>query len=94
VELLKSDPDDAFLMYALAMSYVSEGADATAIEHLQRVIDRDSDYVAAYFQQGQALAREGRAAEARDVVSRGVAAAARVGDSHAASEMSAFLETL
>ena len=93
-EMLKSDPDDVFLHYALAMTYVSDGDSAKALSGLQDVIDRNPDYVAAYFQKGQTLAREGRTDAAREVLARGIEAARRVGDSHAEAEMTGFLETL
>ncbi len=93
-ELLKSDPDDVFLQYALAMAYVSEGNKRDGLERLQQVIERDPDYVAAYFQKGQILMEEGVIEEARTVIARGIDAAKKVGNSHAETEMSAFLETL
>ena len=93
-ELLKSDPDDVFLQYALAMAYVTEGNQGEGLERLQRVIERDPDYVAAYFQKGQILAEAGVIDEARTVISRGIEVAKKVGDSHAETEMSGFLEAL
>lgn len=93
-EMLKSDPDDVFLHYALAMTHVADGDSETALAKLQEVIDRDPDYVAAYFQKGQLLAREGEPEAARDVVTRGIEAARRTGDAHAAAEMTGFLEAL
>jgi Tfp pilus assembly protein PilF len=93
-ELLESDPDDVFLQYAVAMAYASEGEPDVAIERLEQVIERDPKYVAAYFQRGQLLAQRGDAEAAREVVERGIAVARQVGDAHAESEMSGFLETL
>ena len=93
-ELLKADPDDVFLHYALAMACAAEGDTAAGLERLQAVIDRDPDYVAAYFQKGKLLAEQGETAEARSVVQRGIAAARRVGDRHAESEMIGFLDLL
>lgn len=93
-EMLKSAPDDIFLHYALAMTYVSEGDSAAAVAKLQAVIDRDPDYVAAYVQKGQLLAREGETEAAREVIEGGIEAARRVGDRHAETEMTGFLETL
>ncbi len=52
------------------------------------------DYVPAYFMKGQTLARGERDEEARDTLLAGVEVATRTGDSHAAGEMSGFLETL
>ncbi|MCH7888711.1 MAG: hypothetical protein IIA00_05480 [Proteobacteria bacterium] len=48
-ELLKADPDDVFLNYALALACISEGNAETGLRHLQQVIDDNPDYVAAYY---------------------------------------------
>jgi predicted Zn-dependent protease len=93
-ELLQSDPDDVFLQYALAAACVSEGDVEAGLAQFQAVIDRHPDYVPAYFQKGQALAGQERHAEARDILQRGIQVAHRVGDRHAESEMTAFLDTL
>jgi predicted Zn-dependent protease len=94
LELLKSDPDDVFLLYALAMACLSDGEIQEGLQLFDRVIERDPNYVAAYFQKGQVLARESTAQEARDVIRRGIEVARRMEDEHAAGEMTAFLETL
>ena len=93
-ELLKADPDDVFLNYALALACISEGNAETGLRHLQQVIDDNPDYVAAYFQQGQVLAERGESQAAREIVTSGIEAARRTGDGHAESEMTAFLESL
>ena len=94
VELLKSDPDDVFLLYALAMASLSEGEIQEGLQLFDRVIERDANYVAAYFQKGQALARESEAEKAQEVIRRGIEVARQIDDQHAAGEMTAFLETL
>lgn len=93
-QMLESDRNDVFLNYALAMALLSEGDSRAGIERLQRVIELDPNYVPAYFQQGQALARAGRVDEAREIVTRGIETAKRVGDTHAEAEMTGFLESL
>jgi thioredoxin-like negative regulator of GroEL len=93
-EMLRSDPDDIFLHYALAKEFLSEGDTATGLERLGQVIDRDPDYVAAYFQKGQVLAEQGETEAAREVIARGIEAARRTGDAHAEEEMTGFLEML
>lgn len=93
-EMLKSDPDDVFLQYALAMALAAEGDVAGGVARLQQLIAQHPEYVAAYFQRGQLLAREGDVAAAREVLAQGIAVAGRVGDQHAEMEMRGFLETL
>jgi len=93
-EMLQTAPDDVFLNYALAMSYASEGNRSEALTRLERVIEMDADYVAAYFQRAQLLAENEQVQAARDVVTQGIQVARKLGDSHAAEEMSGFLASL
>ena len=93
-QLLESDPDDVFLQYALAKACVSEGDLEVGLSKFQEVIDRHPEYVPSYFQKGQALAEQGRAVEARTVLTQGIYAARHAGDRHAEAEMTEFLEAL
>ena len=93
-QMLQDDPDDVFLNYALAKSYAAEGNVPDALAQFDRVIALDPNYVAAYFQKGQALVEAQSVAEARSVLSRGIEVARRTGDTHAVAEMSALLESL
>ncbi|NBO90960.1 MAG: tetratricopeptide repeat protein [Planctomycetia bacterium] len=93
-ELLQDDPENSFLRYGLAMEYVSVGDDAQAVFAFQEVIRRDADYVPAYLQAGRALIRMGRDDEAKEVLRQGISVAQKVGDAHAAGEMSGFLQSL
>lgn len=89
--MLQDDPDDVFLNYALAKACAAEGNLAEALARFDRVIGLDPNYVAAYFQKGQALAEAQQLPEAREVLSRGIEVARRTGDAHAEAEMAAFL---
>jgi predicted Zn-dependent protease len=93
-DMLADEPNDPFLRYGLAMEYVSEGNDPEAWRTLQDLLAVSADYVPAYLQAGQVLTRLGRATEARDVLSRGVAVARAQGEQHAAEEMQGFLAGL
>jgi thioredoxin-like negative regulator of GroEL len=92
--MLKEDPTDPFLRYGLAMEYVGAGNDDIAARHFADLLKASPDYVAAYFHAGQALVRLGRDDEARAILQKGIGAAQKKGDSHAASEMQGFLDTL
>ena len=92
--LLAGDPGDAFLRYSLAMELDHAGDSEAALAEFDRVLADHPDYVPAYFMKGQTLARADRDGEARDTLLAGVEVATRTGDSHAAGEMSGFLETL
>lgn len=92
--LLADEPDNSFLRYGLAMEYVSAEEPEQAVATFRELLSRDAEYVPAYLQLGQVLARLGREAEARTILQEGIAVAQRVGDGHAAGEMSGLLATL
>ncbi len=87
-------PNDAFYRYGLAMECMNSGDAAAADTHFRMLLERSADYVPAYLMYAQLLARESRAYEARQVLTAGIAAADKKGDSHARSEMEALLNDL
>lgn len=93
-QMLQENPQDTFLLYALAMEDRSAGDDSAALVQLDRVLAADPQYVAAYFQKGQVLAGQSRFDEARQILQEGVAIARQAGDAHAAGEMAELLSTL
>ena len=93
-ELLELGPDDSFVRYGLAMEYVSAGQDEEAVRYLRELLARDAEYVPAYLQAGRALIRLGEDKEAQDVLRTGITVATHKGDTHAAGEMTGFLEAL
>jgi cytochrome c-type biogenesis protein CcmH/NrfG len=93
-DFVAKKPDDAFSRYGLAMECMNGGDSAAADSHFRALLDRNSDYIPAYLMYGQLLAREFRTSEAKQVLSNGIAAAAKKGDQHARSEMEAFLAEL
>jgi Flp pilus assembly protein TadD len=86
-KMLASSPDDAFLNFALAMEQVKAGRPEQAVARFQRVAELDPNYLSAYTQLSKTLIALGRKDEARAVLSRGVDAATRTGDKHAAAKM-------
>lgn len=93
-EFVARKPDDAFSRYGLAMECVNSGDPAAADEHFRVLLQRNADYVPGYLMYAQLLVRESRGAEARQVLSAGMQAAARNGNQHASSEMEALLSQL
>ena len=87
-------PDDAFSRYGLAMECMNSGDPSSADSHFRVLLDRNADYIPAYLMYAQLLARESRNDEARQVLSKGIAAAAKKGDEHARSEMETLLGEL
>ena len=93
-EMVAKKPDDAFSRYGLALECMNAGDSDAADGNFRTLIERNSDYIPGYQMYGQFLAREQRIEEARKVLTAGVAAADKAGNSHARSEMEAFLNDL
>jgi predicted Zn-dependent protease len=93
-ELAAKQPNDPFTRYGLAMECMNSGDTAAADTHFRALLQENSGYVPAYLMYAQFLARESRAAEAKQVLASGIAAASQKGDSHARSEMEALLGEL
>ena len=97
-ELLESfvtqKPDDAFSRYGLAMECMNTG-DATAAENnFRELLRRSPEYVPAYLMFAQMLGKQSRNDDAREVLSKGIAAASKAGNNHALSEMETLLNDL
>jgi predicted Zn-dependent protease len=93
-EFVANKPDDAFSRYGLAMECMNSGDSPAADEHFKTLITRIPDYVPAYLMYAQMLVRESRSAEAKQVLSNGLTAAAKKGDTHAQSELESLLNEL
>jgi thioredoxin-like negative regulator of GroEL len=93
-EVLAQNPNDAFARYGLAMEYSTTGKPEQALEEFNKLLAAHPDYAAGYFMAAQTLVREGRTDEAKHMLTDGIGAARRTGNSHAQSEMTALLEDL
>jgi len=93
-EFLADSPDDPELRYAVAMEFLTVGADADAVRSFHDLIAAQPGYVPAYLMLGQTLIRLNREPEARDVLGAGVAAAKKAGNQHAEGEIQGLLDGL
>jgi Tfp pilus assembly protein PilF len=93
-DFVAKKPDDSFSRYGLAMECMNGGDSAAADTHFRALLERNADYIPVYLMYGQFLARESRVAEARQVLSDGIVAAAKMRNDHARSEMEALLNDL
>jgi thioredoxin-like negative regulator of GroEL len=93
-EFVAQRPTDAFSRYGLAMECMNNGDPTAADQHFRALLQNNSEYVPAYLMYAQLLVRESRPAEARTILSSGIAAAEKKGDSHARSEMETLLSEL
>jgi predicted Zn-dependent protease len=93
-DLLAKNPDDAFTRYGVAMECVNTGDVPAAESHFQALLKSNPDYVPGYQMYAQALVQNGRADEAKTLLTQGIQAAIRKGNEHARSEMEGLLAEL
>lgn len=91
-QLLEKEPKDAFLHFGLAMELVKEGQMDDALASFDRVFEIDPTDTAAYYHKGNTLIGLERSEEAKSVLEAGVAAAQKIGNAHALSEMQELLD--
>ena len=88
--LLGRGQDSALLRFSLGSEYLKLGELPKSILHLQRAVELDPGYSAAWKLYGKALVQAGRAAESVRVFDAGIQAARERGDVQAAKEMEVF----
>lgn len=93
-KMLEAGQDNALLRYSLGNAYLNAGAAADAVAHLQRAVEQDPNYSAAWKLLGKALAENGAADAAMQAYRQGIEVAERRGDKQAAKEMQVFLRRL
>ncbi len=92
--MLRDEPRDPFLRYALAMELVGEGDLSAAATEFQQILDDTPEYVPTYFQYGQTLTRLGDLDGARWILRQGEGIARSAGEHHTADEIRGLLESL
>ncbi len=92
--MLADEPGDTFLRYSLAMELDKDGQHERSLEAFRELIADDTPYVPAYFMAAQQQARLMNLDLAKSFLRDGIEEARVQGDSHAAGEMSEFLQSL
>ena len=90
-QMLEREPNDSFLLYALAMEHKKALNLPEALQFFDRVIQKDPDYPVAYHQKGIVLEQTGDLDGARQAYRAGIAVATKIGNHHAREEMEAAL---
>ncbi len=91
--MLAAGEDSALLRFSLGNAYIDSDP-GRAGEHLQRAVEIDPTYSAAWKILGKALERAGKPEDAIGVYEQGIDVAERKGDKQAAREMQVFLKRL
>ena len=93
-KMLGKGIDNALLRFGLGKGYLDLNQPAKAAEHLQRCVEFDPSYSAAWKLLGKAQVGLGDSAAARAAWEQGISAAQGKGDKQAEKEMTVFLRKL
>ncbi len=91
---LREDPDDSFSLYALSLEYARLNHLSEAVELLEKVLDRDPDYLATYYQLGKLKEQQRDFNNASSVYAKGMEVARRQKDQKTLSELQSALDSL
>ena len=93
-KMLAKGVDNSLLRFGLGKGYLDAGDASKAAEHLQRCVEHDPQYSAAWKLLGKAQQSTGNLDGARNAWQQGIEAAQAKGDKQAEKEMAVFLRKL
>lgn len=93
LEILKTEPDDAFTLYAIGLEYALTDPQ-TALHYFNLVIKTHPDYLPAYYQLGKLYSKISEADKAEYFYRTGIEKAILKGDTHTLSELKNALQNL
>jgi tetratricopeptide (TPR) repeat protein len=87
LEFLANEPNDAFILYALATEYNTLNDKENAFFYYLKLVEEHPNYVGTYYHLGKLYEKEGQKEEAIDIYQKGITAARTKRDMHALSEL-------
>ncbi|WP_316814856.1 tetratricopeptide repeat protein [Pedobacter nyackensis] len=87
LDFLQSDPNDPFVLYALATEYNSVNDTEKALQYYLKLINEHPNYVGTYYHLGKLYQKTGEMELALDIYQKGMIAARNKKDMHAFSEL-------
>lgn len=87
LQMLKDDPQNSFLLFALAKEYEGEAEWKDAIKQYTVLMNADPDYVGLYYHLAKAHEEIEQTEDAIAAYDAGIAVATRLSDLHALSEL-------
>lgn len=93
-EMLETNPNDSFLKYAAALEYEKDGDRKSAISVIQKLLEKDAEYLGAYYKLGKLFEEEGKEKEAISVYRNGLVVSRKISDMKTEGELTEALMIL
>jgi len=87
LDFLESDPNDPFILYALATEYNALNDKEKAYSFYLQLTDQHPDYVGTYYHLGKLLEKDSQKEKAIEIYQKGMQVARNKRDMHAFSEL-------
>ena len=87
LKMMKTDPKDSFLSYALALEYEKSGKLQKAIEIIEQLIKDDPEYLGAFYKLGQLYELKDELTTAEEIYKRGILLAEAKKDNRTKGEL-------
>jgi Tfp pilus assembly protein PilF len=85
--MLKDEPGDSFLKYAIATEYVKLNDDQKALHYYFDILTNDENYVGAYYHLAKLYERIFQKDSAEQTYKKGMMIARKLNDNHAYAEL-------
>ncbi|WP_293299982.1 tetratricopeptide repeat protein [Pedobacter sp. UBA4863] len=86
-EFLEADPNDSFILYAIATEYNAQNDTENALKYYLKLTQKHPDYVGTYYHLGKLYEKIGQKEEGIKTYQIGMQAARQKRDMHALSEL-------
>jgi len=93
-EMLRQNPEDSFLHYAVALEFKKHGDLKKAIEMLEELSEKHPDYLASYYQLGKMQEENAQPKKAINTYKKGIELAKTQNDRKALGELNEALMLL
>jgi tetratricopeptide (TPR) repeat protein len=90
-EMLRDDPEDAFLIYALALEHEKAGEVQEAIKGLESLRSKQPDYLPVYYKLGKLSEQSGHMQKAIEYYKTGIQVARKQNDQKTLGELNEAL---
>lgn len=93
LDFLKQEPNDSFILYALATEYNAMGNADNAFLYYQKLVSEHPDYVGTYYHLGKLFEKYDDKEMAIEIYQKGMDIARKKRDMHALSELQGAYNT-
>jgi tetratricopeptide (TPR) repeat protein len=89
--LLKDNPEDSFVLFALGKEHQNAGEPLQALHYFEKLVVADPNYTGLYFHLTKLYYELGQIENAARIASKGIQITRAQGDQHAYSELSGLI---